>query len=200
MAGNDVYLYSVPSDADQDDVRLRDPTTIAGAGAITGTLAVTLDAVTLVSAGQVIIDGDLSATLSDLTLSSAGQLVIDGTLGVTLGILTAGAVSNLEIAATEGTTLGALTLSSAGQVVIDGDLSVTLGAVSLLSEAIAPAIPAESTSGPAPINRERLRAKANAAHAAMVAAREASEVQRQADKVVARRRRQAYPQNRRLAR
>ena len=26
MAGNDVYLYSVPSDVDADDVRLRDPT------------------------------------------------------------------------------------------------------------------------------------------------------------------------------
>lgn len=87
MAGNDVYLYSVPSDADPDDVRLRDPTT-AAASAITGTLSATLDAVTLSSAGQVIIDGDLAATLADLTLSSAGQLVIDGDLSTTLADVT----------------------------------------------------------------------------------------------------------------
>ena len=28
MAGNDIFLFSVPSDTDQDDVRLRDPTTL----------------------------------------------------------------------------------------------------------------------------------------------------------------------------
>ena len=30
MAGNDVYLYSVPSDANSNDVRLRDPTVVVG--------------------------------------------------------------------------------------------------------------------------------------------------------------------------
>lgn len=137
MAGNDVYLYSVPSDADPDDVRLRDPTT-AAASAITGTLSATLGTLTLSSAGQVIIDGDLAATLADLTLSSAGQLVIDGDLSTTLADVTLSSAGQLVIDGDLGATLDALTLSATGTIsaagAITGDLSATLADLTLVSE------------------------------------------------------------------
>lgn len=52
MAGNDVFLYSVPSDADRDDVRLRDPSGAAASGDVTvtpgfGTLTLTGQAPTV---------------------------------------------------------------------------------------------------------------------------------------------------------
>jgi len=46
MAGNDVFLYSVPSDADRDDARLRDPAGVAapsasGSAPVSGVGAIT---------------------------------------------------------------------------------------------------------------------------------------------------------------
>ena len=174
-----IYLYT--THATPKNVIMRDPTAapIPAGDTVNGALSATLDALTLSSAGQVIIDGDLASTLGTLTLASAGQIVID---------------------ADEGATLEALTLSATGAVGISGALSSTLGALTLSSEAIAPAIPAESTSGPSPINRGKIRAKAQAEHAALLAAREAQKVQREVKRVLARRMRQFHPQNRRLAR
>ena len=63
------------------DIALRDNGTpgfdislVAGAGEITGTLNVTLDAATLTSSGTVDVVGSLSITLGDATLSAAGAV------------------------------------------------------------------------------------------------------------------------------
>jgi len=106
---SDVRLFTVPSDAAQNDVRLL-PANLYGA------LGVTLENLTLISEGTAPssgISGSLSVTLDALTLSSSGALGIAGT---------------------EATTLAALTLSSAGTLALKGALSVTLSDVTLTSD------------------------------------------------------------------
>ena len=106
---SDVRLFTVPSDAAQNDVRLL-PVNLYGA------LGVTLENLTLISEGTAPssgISGSLSVTLDALTLSSSGALGIAGT---------------------EATTLAALTLSSAGTLALKGALGVTLSDVTLTSD------------------------------------------------------------------
>lgn len=106
---SDVRLFTVPSDAAQNDVRLL-PVNLYGA------LGVTLENLTLISEGTAPssgISGALSVTLDALTLSSSGALGIAGI---------------------EATTLAALTLSSAGTLALKGALGVTLSDVTLTSD------------------------------------------------------------------
>ena len=68
MAGNDVYLFSVPSDSDRDDVRL-------GQQAVaSGTLVVTLANATIAATAIVEISGALSVTLDNATLSAEATM------------------------------------------------------------------------------------------------------------------------------
>ena len=105
-------------------------TTSAAAGG-TGTLAVTLGALTLAGTGALSITGITSATLGALTSAATGALAIQGTLSQTLGTLTSASTGALAITGSLSGTLGALTLASTGTLPIVGSLSATLGAVTL---------------------------------------------------------------------
>jgi hypothetical protein len=83
-----IYLRSVPSDADRDDMRLRDPTTADAGGSVVGTLSATLGALLLVATGLVAVGGTGSGTLGTLTLSGTGAATISGTLAQSLGAVT----------------------------------------------------------------------------------------------------------------
>jgi len=73
MAGNDVNLFSVPSDPDRDDVRLGQ--TVSG-GAVVGTLTVTEADDTLSSAATVPIVAVASITEADDTLASTSSVAV----------------------------------------------------------------------------------------------------------------------------
>ena len=81
MAGNDVFLSVVPSDANPADVRLVDPT--GAALAINGALSASETGDTLVASGVLAITGSLSVTEAGDTLTAAGVLAITGTLSIT---------------------------------------------------------------------------------------------------------------------
>jgi hypothetical protein len=105
----------------------------AGAAGLSGTLAVTLGALTLAGTGALRIDGTLAVTLAALTLAGTGELRIDATLGVTLGAATLAASGTLgqDVTGTLNVTLGAVQLAGTSALNIDGTLGVTLGALAL---------------------------------------------------------------------
>lgn len=106
-------------------------TSAAGSVDIAGTCAKTLGALTTSTAVSVDITGTLSKTLGTLTVAAtASGATTDGTLAKTLGALTSSAAGSVDIAATSAKTLGVLALSAAGSVDISGTLSKTLGALS----------------------------------------------------------------------
>ena len=76
MAGNDISLYSVPSDTDPDDVRLRAPS----AGSITGTANITEAADTVAATGTVLVRGAATITESADTVAGAGTVASSGTI------------------------------------------------------------------------------------------------------------------------
>lgn len=143
------------------------------AGGFTGTLAVTLDALTLAGTSTLLIEGDLAETLAALTLAATGTVRIDGELAETLGAvllsgsgnigdgftgslnealaaLTLAGTSTVRIDGSLNETLAALVLSGTGLVRIDGTLSVTLEPVVLSGVGVLGAI-VEAVSG----NRKR---------------------------------------------
>lgn len=74
MAGNDVLLRSVPADADQDDVRLYDPTTADAGGG--GAFTLTVDPATVAITGQsVALRADRQLAVSLATVAIAGQSI-----------------------------------------------------------------------------------------------------------------------------
>ena len=116
MAGNDVFLFSVPSDASIYDVRLRDPTTSGvAAGDITvtaaqtladivnaasvaviisATAAQTLDAIVSVADVDVVVSLNASQTLADIVSAGSAAVTISITAGQTLdGIVNAASVA-----------------------------------------------------------------------------------------------------------
>jgi len=111
----DVFLRSVPSDADRDDVRLYDPTTADASGVI-GTAAQTLDSVTQSSAGTLTIKGTTAQTISAFVQATTGKVLIKGTTDQTLGAFTqasAGTVSQPSASTGSASqTLGAFTQSA----------------------------------------------------------------------------------------
>jgi hypothetical protein len=110
---------------------------------ITGTLAVTLGAVTVSSVGNLPIDADAAITLGSVTVSSAGNLPIDADAAITLAAVALSSAGKVTVDSDASITPSAVTLSSAGALVIDADASITLGAVALLSA---------GTVGSSPIN------------------------------------------------
>lgn len=115
---------------------------VAAGGAITGTAAITLGALTTTSAGNLPINDTLSVTLGALTLASQGNLPIKGTLAATLAALTSTSAGNLPINDTLAVTLGALTLSAQGNLPIAGSLARTLGDVTMAGTGIGAGISA----------------------------------------------------------
>lgn len=105
MAGNDVFLYSVPSDADNDDVRLRDPTTSAGAGVITVSLSATEAQDTFAGTADLVVGLTLTATEAQDTFAGTVGLVAAVSLSVTeaqdVFAGTVGLVAAVSLAATE---------------------------------------------------------------------------------------------------
>lgn len=85
---------------------------------ITGSLAVTLGAVTTASSGAVSIAGLVGGSLAPLTSSATGVLAIAGQSSPTLGSVVGSATAVLTLASAISATLDALTSTSAGALVI----------------------------------------------------------------------------------
>lgn len=108
----------------------------AGTARANGTLAATLGEVSVSSTGTVAAAGaigDLAVTLGAVTVSSAGTARANGTLAVTLGAVTVSSAGTARANGTASITLGAVTPSSAGTARANGTLAVTLGAVTVSS-------------------------------------------------------------------
>lgn len=75
MAGNDVFLYSVPTDADNDDVRLRDPTQTASAG-VNGAAAQTI-IISQTADGSVSVQGAAAQNVI-ITQAATGSVSVQG--------------------------------------------------------------------------------------------------------------------------
>lgn len=104
---------------------------------ITGTLAVTLGAVTVAASGEIKTEGTLSRTLGDVTAAASGELKIQGALSQTLADATlAGAGLVKHIHGGLSTTLANTTLAAAGEVEVEGALAQTLAAVTLSGSGI----------------------------------------------------------------
>lgn len=123
MAGNDGFLYSVPSDANPNDGRLRDPTTIS---AITGTGALVAGVVTLSGVGLSISTG--TGALAASASSIAGEGIVSSVAGITgSGELLAQAVFVSGVGISSSTGTGALLSSSASAVGVGISLSTGTG-------------------------------------------------------------------------
>lgn len=98
---------------------------------ISGTLAVTLDALTLSATGTVDIQANAAPTLGALTLSATATNEASGALAVTLGDVTLSATGTAEAQGTLAVTLDALALGATGIAEVSGTLAATLGDVTL---------------------------------------------------------------------
>lgn len=74
MAGNDVFLRSVPSDSDLDDVRLSDPTVAGGGGGVVADFAQTIAAFSLSADADVIVGGALAESIGAFTLAAEASI------------------------------------------------------------------------------------------------------------------------------
>lgn len=98
----------------------------------TGSLAQTLGAATIVGVGSAPAGGTLSQTLAALTASGTGTVPAQGATAATLGALTGVGVGAVPVVGGLAQTLGAATVAATGGgPSITGTLAVTLGAVSL---------------------------------------------------------------------
>lgn len=118
-----------------DDVTLASAGTVSTPAASLGNVAATLDAVTLSSAAKLAIQASVSAALADIALTTVAKLAIQGTLATTLDPVTSTATGTLPVKATLAKTLDAVTLVSAAKLAIQGNVAVTLDAVALTSVA-----------------------------------------------------------------
>lgn len=98
----------------------------AGAGSITGTASITLDALTAAGTGALLIRGTASVTLADATLAGTGVLTIKGTTSITLADVTLAGTGALAIKGTASVTLADATLAGTGALAIKATASVTL--------------------------------------------------------------------------
>jgi len=79
----DIFLRSVPSDANRADVRLYDPTTADIGGALTANLAVTEADDLLASTSMLALSAALAVTEADDALTAAAALLLIATLAAT---------------------------------------------------------------------------------------------------------------------
>lgn len=145
MAGaHDVFLYSVPSDADSDDVRLRDPTVAgAGGGAITGTASITeaddtlaaTAVIALAATASITEAGDALASTAALALvATASPIEADDTLSATGAVALAAALAATEDGDTLAAT-GALALAAVAAITEDADTLASAGVVAIAASA-----------------------------------------------------------------
>lgn len=148
MAGNDVFLYSVPSDVNSNDVRLRDPTKVAGnsqalvitlddvvvavsqskATSNSQALAITLDGVT-VAVSQVDNHSQaLAVTLDSVTVAVAQTAVHSQALAIILDSVTSSVTQVLSHSQSMAITLDTITVSASQSATSAGN-SQTLAIV-----------------------------------------------------------------------
>lgn len=104
-----------------------------GTLSIAGIVSKTLAALTLTSTGTLSITGSLASTLASLVLSSSGSLAITGSLANTLAALTLVAQDSASTSGVVSSTLANVTLSAAGALTITGAVGATLGSMTLSS-------------------------------------------------------------------
>lgn len=132
------FLRDVPSDANPNDVRLYDRPDVVSASGFNGTLAVTLDNVTLAATAQALVKGTLANTLDAITVAATAQTLVKGTLATTLGGTTVAATAQALVKGSLATTLDDVTLAATGtvgSVAINGNLAVTLDDVTVAATA-----------------------------------------------------------------
>lgn len=122
---DDVFGTNIPPVSYGGEVMYVTP---SAASSITGSLAQTLAALTVLGNGSVDIAGTLARTLGSLTAAGVGTVDIAGTLAQTLDALTLASAGSAggEIEGTLTRTLAALTAQGTGAVTIDGALARTL--------------------------------------------------------------------------
>jgi hypothetical protein len=118
LSWHDVYLYSMPEDADPDDVRLKDPTSTGSPVNVTGTFASTLAALGINFQGSVVNPGVFASTLGNVVAAFSGTVLLPtGTFASTLDAVAmsfSGAITNNGVFAS---TLGDIVAALAGTVV-----------------------------------------------------------------------------------
>lgn len=130
MAGNDVFLYSVPSDANKNDVRLNDPTQVAGKSQV---LAITLDDVVVaVSQSKATSNSQaLAITLDDVTVAVNQTSNHNQSLAITLDTVTASATQNLSHSQAMAITLDGVTVAVSQVANHPQSLAITLDDVAV---------------------------------------------------------------------
>jgi hypothetical protein len=129
VAGNDIFLRSVPSDADQDDIRLYDPTVADTGGTINATANQTLDNVTQAATAQVIISATASQTIEAVTQSVNADLLVQATASQTLDNITQSASADLLVQAAASQTIDAITQSVNADLLVQAIAAQTIDAV-----------------------------------------------------------------------
>lgn len=113
------------------------PRALAG-GAVSGTLASALAAMSASAAGAVRVSGSASPTMGAATLIASGSVRASGQASLALGQMTLASVGGIRIAGSMAAALGQATLSASGVVgstPVLGSLSATLGQTSLSAAA-----------------------------------------------------------------
>lgn len=101
-------------------------TSIAGTETISGTVAATLSGVTTAVAGTETIAGAVALTLDPITASVVGTETITGTIAVTLDPITTSLYDDPNVTGTIAITLADLTTSIEGTEAIAGEITLTL--------------------------------------------------------------------------
>lgn len=104
----------------------------SGLAAITGTLAATIDPVTLSGTGQLLIQGALAQTIPDFTLSASADLLIQAQLAQTIADFTLSAQGlTVPVTGTFANTIADFTLNAGADLLIQGSLGQTFANITL---------------------------------------------------------------------
>ncbi len=110
-------------------------TAVTGAS---GTLAITLDALTVAAAGMVKAQGSLSQTLAGIGGARTGAVKVQGSAARILGTLTAAATGAAKIQGATAATLGALTAAGTAAARVAGAAALELAALVIAAQGSAP--------------------------------------------------------------
>ncbi len=123
MAGNDVFLYQVPSDANSNDVRLCDPTKVAGNSQA---LAITLDDVVVAVTQTAAHSQSLAITLDTVAVAVTQTAVHSQALAITLDSVTASGTQILSHSQSMAITLDSVTSATTQVANHPQSLAITL--------------------------------------------------------------------------